>query len=191
MDIDIDFQSEFNALDVFPQWIKASIVKDEQLLPHVCGIYPVSIPVDPVTGLSAIPYEEAEKLGYQKIDFLHLHIYNIFSNREDLRALIDVDPDWDMLLYNQHVSKLFQLSNHGDVLQVTKPRSIEDLADTMALIRPGKRGLLKLYTIKKDTVRKVLYEKEIGGGYSFKKSHAIAYSMIVVLQLHAIKAGIL
>lgn len=189
MDIDIDFKPSFDPQSVF-DWTRASLVRNDLLSAHICGYYPQKIPVDPVTGLSAIPYEEADQNGYTKIDFLHLNLLNNFKSRDEIEQLVEIEPDWNLLLVPSEQKKLFQLSKHGDVLNITRPRSIEELADTLALIRPGKKHLLKLYKSQQKSTRKILYAKD-ETGYSFKKSHAIAYSMLIVLQLHLISAGII
>jgi DNA polymerase III alpha subunit len=89
---------------------------------------------------------------------------------------------WQLLLVPSVVEKLFQLSKHGELLQRLKPSSTLELADALALIRPGKTNMLTMYIKNKDVTRKLLYAKE-QNGYSFKKSHAIAYAMVVELQL--------
>ena len=189
-DVDIDLQTSFKPEKIFDNLVKASMVKNNQLMPHPCGYYGQNIPKDIVTGLSSIPYGEAEELGYLKIDFLHLHVYDYFESREEIDALLEVEPDWGILLVPEEQKKLFQLSKHGDVLSTVKPKSVEELADALALIRPGKKQLLKLYVAQKEATRKALYAKD-DTGYSFKKSHAIAYSLVIILQLHLISAGIL
>lgn len=188
-DIDIDLRTDFDPKKLFP-WARASLVKSDELAQHSCGVYPQGIPVDPLTGLSAIPYKEAEQVGYLKIDFLHLHIYDHFKSRDEIDELLKVEPDWGLLTIPSEQAKLFQLSKHGDVLSAVKPKSIEDLADVLALIRPGKKQLVKLYNSQKDATRRILYAKD-ESGYSFKKSHAIAYAMVIVLQLHLINSGLI
>jgi len=188
-DIDIDLQTSFDPKDLFP-WTRASLVKNEELVQHPCGVYPQAIPEDKLTGLSAIPYKEAEQVGYLKIDFLHLNIYDNFKSRSEIDELLKVEPDWGLLTIPSEQVKLFQLSKHGDVLTAVKPRSIEDLADVLALIRPGKKQLVKLYNTQKEATRRILYAKG-EDGYQFKRSHSVAYAMVIVLQLHLISAGII
>ncbi len=188
MDIDIDFPSSFDAGKYF-NWTRASTVRDGELAPHPCGYYPQKIAVDPVTRLSAIPYEAAEELGYVKVDFLHLSAYNSFSSREQIERLVGVDPDWNLLLVPSIQKKLFQLSNHGDVLNEVRPTNVMELADTLALIRPGKRNLVKLYKSHRESARRILYAKD-EAGYSFKKSHAVAYAYVIVLQLHSFQGSL-
>lgn len=189
MDVDIDLPTSFNPRELF-DWTRASVVKNDELTPHPCGYYPQTIPEDPLTHLSAIPYNQADQLGYYKIDFLHLGVYDYFQSRDEIEELLQIEPDWGLLLIPSEQKKLFQLSKHGDVLTTVKPRSIEELADVLALIRPGKKNLVKLYLAQRDACRRILYAKD-ENGYSFKKSHAIAYAMVIVLQLHLISAGII
>lgn len=189
MDIDIDFPTAFNPTEIFP-WTRASIVKGDNLGPHPCGVYPQNIPIDCITKLAAIPYKEAEELGFYKIDFLHLQIYDHFESRQEIDDLLEVEPDWGILCIPSEQKKLFQLSKHGDILTEIKPKNIEELADVLALIRPGKKQFAKLYRSQKESTRKVLYAKD-ETGYSFKKSHAIAYAMVIVLQMHLISAGLI
>lgn len=188
-DIDIDTPSSFDPTQIF-NWLRASIVKDGQLLPHPCGVHPQTIPKDPISGLAAIPYKDAQELDYFKIDFLHLGVYDYFSSREEIDALLELEPDWSLLTDSTAQQKLFQLSKHGDILNTVQPKNIEELADVLALIRPGKRQLLKLYMAHRESTRRLLYAKD-EQGYSFKKSHSIAYALVIKLQLLLIQSGIL
>jgi DNA polymerase III alpha subunit len=189
MDVDIDTPTSFKPGTLFP-WTRASIVKNGEMGPHPCGYYPQNIPADQITKLSAVPYGDAEELGYMKIDFLHLGVYDYFETREEIDALLEEEPDWGLLLIPSEQVKLFQLAKHGDILTAVKPKCIEELADVLALIRPGKKQLVKLYHSQRDATRRILYAKD-ESGYSFKKSHAIAYALVIVLQLHLISAGII
>lgn len=188
MDIDIDVEPTFDPLKIFPQWARASVVRDGKLTPHPCGVHAQEVPIDPWTNLSAVPYDAAEELGYLKVDFLHLTFYKNFKTRAEIDALLDVEPDWTLLQLPSTWPKLFQLAKHGELLRDLKPKSIEELADCMALIRPGKKNLIGLYKKAPQEVRKALYAKG-EDGYSFKKSHALAYSLVVWLQLHLIEQG--
>jgi DNA polymerase III alpha subunit len=190
MDIDIDVVSSFNS-STFPSAVKASLYKDEKLSPHPCGLYFQDVPTDPLTGLSAIPYETAEELGCFKIDFLHVHVYDHFTSRDEITELLKHDPDWNLLQIPSVVDQLFQISKHHELLTQLKPKSVIELADFLALIRPQKRYLLKYYLEGKTETREYIYKREPGSeGYAFKKAHAIAYALVIVLQLHLIKGGI-
>lgn len=188
MDIDIDFKTSFDPTRIFDQAIPASMVKSNDLVKHPCGHYFQSIPVDPVTKLAAIPYEEAEVLGYFKIDFLHLSTLDHFSSKEQIRELIKLEPDWSLLLIEDNFPKLFQIGKHHQLISVVQPKSVQELADCIALIRPGKKHLLNQYLRNKAATRKELYRRS-DDGYYFKRSHAISYALTIVLQLHLIELG--
>ncbi len=192
MDVDLDFPSSFDPVEYFQQAVRASIVKKGELTKHPVGAYLQNIPRDPVTQLSAIPYEEAEQVGYFKIDFLHLSLLDDFATKEEIRTLLKIEPDWTLLQDEEQVTKLFQIHKHFKILTKIKPTSVQELADCIALIRPGKRHLLDAYTKNKLVVRQELYRRpDEEGQYYFKKGHAVAYALNIILQLHLIKGGIL
>jgi Bacterial DNA polymerase III alpha subunit finger domain len=189
MDVDLDFPTNFDPKTIFDEAIPASMVKKGELTKHPCGHYFQTIPVDEETNLAAIPYEQAEELGYFKIDFLHLSVLDHFESKDEIRALLKIEPDWSLLLDREQVSKLFQIHRHYDLLQKVEPASIQELADCIALIRPAKKHLIDDYINDRDGVRATsLYSKD-DEGYNFKRSHAIAYAMTIVLQLHLIELG--
>lgn len=163
-------------------------MKDDRYTPHPCGVYPQDIDQDPITKLAAIPYDIAENLGFMKLDFLHLSVYKHFKSHDEVCQLVNIDPNWQLLQMPSVVDKLFQLSKHFEVVSKIKPKSVEELADVIALIRPGKRQLVDAYIKNKDVTRRILYTKG-SGEYAFKRSHACAYSMVIILQLHLIEAG--
>jgi len=187
MDVDIDLPSTFRPEALFP-WTRAAVVKDGVMTPHPCGYYPQRIGKDDLTGLAAIPYDVAEQVGYFKVDFLHLSVYDKVTSRPELETFLDTEPNWNLLLSPSVQPKLFQLAKHGDLLDKVRPRDIETLADCMALIRPGKKALLGLYLKAPLECRKALYAQD-DTGYTFKKSHSLAYSLVIVVQLHLIEQG--
>lgn len=190
MDIDLDLQTSFKPEKYFPECVRASRVNNGILTKHNTGVYFQAIPIDSWTNLAAIPYKEAEQLGYIKIDFLHLSVLDDFQSKEEIRVLIKKEPNWNLLQNREAVSKLFHLHKHIDLLRKIKPRSIQEIADCLALIRPGKKHLVEAYLKDKEAIRQILYQKT-KDGYMFKRSHAISYSLTIVLQLHLIEAQIL
>lgn len=187
-DIDIDLPASFKVAKIFPTWARASVLTDGKITQHPCGYYPQTIPTDAYTNLAAIPYEQAEELGYQKLDFLHVTVYDHFKSREEIEELVKLEPNWDLLLLPSVSTQLFQLAKHADMLQSVKPKTVQELADVLALIRPGKRNLLKVYLKDKKLGRQLLYSKG-QDGYTFKKAHAVSYALVVVLQLHLYSVG--
>lgn len=188
MDIDIDVTPKFKPEKIF-KVVNASIVEKDELKKHNVGIYFQSIPVDKVTGYAAIPYKEANDHGFFKIDMLPLHILENFDSKDEIRQLLKIDPDWTMLEDPEVVEKLFHLSKHYDTIQKIQPRSVSDLADCLAIIRPNKIKLADKYLKNKKAIIKELYTKRDPS--DLRKSHAIPYALLIVLQLHLIKAEIL
>lgn len=188
MDIDIDTPTTFHPKKVFGDNVTlASMVLNDKLTKHPCGVYFQHIPVDPITALSAIPHEHAENEGFFKIDFLHLQTLNLFESKKEIRELLKIDPDWEMLTDYEVVKKLFQMSKQYEVLCAIKPKNVEELADAVAIIRTNKIKLLDKYIKNKRSIRKELYTKR--EDKDLRKSHAIPYALIIVLQLHLIKLG--
>lgn len=190
-DIDIDLPTSFKPESIFPTWSKASIydANNQSVKPHPCGVYPQKMAKDPISRLAAIPYNIAEELGYIKLDFLHLAIYDKFSSRQEIVELLELEPDWTLMMAPSVVSKLFQLANHFETVSKIKPKSTEELADVIALIRPGKKSLIGLYLKDRESCRRLLYAKGDSEEFSFKKSHAISYALVIQLQLHLIGLG--
>jgi DNA polymerase III alpha subunit len=181
-DIDIDFADRAAALKLFNH-VTASRIDDNKLAKHNTGVYLHEMPVDPITGLSAIPYQEAEDLGCFKIDFLNVSIYNDIKSEKHLIELMNIEPLWDLLEQQDFVDLLFHVNGHADILKEMKPTSVEQLAAVLAIIRPAKR-----YLIGKDwnTVLTEVWTKPENNEYYFKKSHAIAYATVVVVQMNLI-----
>ena len=190
MDIDLDLKTDFDPLEIFDEAIRASMVKNQDLVKHNVGVYFQTIPVDAMTGLAAIPYEQAEEVGYFKVDFLHLSLLDVFESKKEIRELLKIEPDWSLLMRPDIVPKLFQISKQYDLVSKLAPKSVQELADVIALMRPGKRHLVNAYLKDKTLIREELYRKPDDEKYYFKKSHSVAYALNIVLQLHLIKAGI-
>lgn len=189
-DIDIDLPTKFDPLTYFPTAIRASMLHNDNFVKHNVGVYFQPIPVDHVTGLAAILYEPAEDLGYVKIDFLHIQLLDYFESKAEIQYLIKKEPNWNLLLDEDIIPRLFHLGKHAKLLDQVKPKSIQEIADCIALIRPGKRNLVPAYVKNRKMVRPLLYQKPTDGMMWFKKSHSICYALNVVLQLHLIEAGV-
>ncbi len=181
-DIDIDFADRDLVLDKL-ETITAAIADNGSFKKHNTGIYCHSIPYNPATGLSTIDYKEAEDRGYFKIDFLNVGIYEGVKSEAHLVQLMETEPLWDLLLQDDFVNLLFHVNGHGSILRQMEPKSIEQLAAVLAMIRPAKR-----YLIGKDwtTVMTEVWTKPENDDYFFKKAHAIAYAQAVVVQMNLI-----
>jgi hypothetical protein len=93
------------------------MVDNGKLKQHPVGYYFQDIPVDPLTGLAAIPYGETEEFGYYKIDMLTVHLLKSFDSKAEMRRLQKIEPNWDLLLDEEVVKTLFHLGKHHKVLQ--------------------------------------------------------------------------
>lgn len=187
MDIDIDVTTKINPADIFPNAVSASIVEKGELKKHNVGYYFQKVPIDPQTGLSAIPYKKALDFDYFKIDIIHLKLLDYFSSKKELNEYMMHEPDWGMLLDENVVKKLFHLSRSYSILKQIRPKNVLELADCLALIRPGKTTLINSYTKDKNAVRRELYKKEKPS--DLRKSHALPYAYLVIAQLNLIKEG--
>ncbi len=184
-DIDIDFADRTHALEKINHIVAA--IKDDGFKKHNTGIYCQDIPYNPVTGISTLDYKEAEDRGYFKIDFLNVGIYEGVRDEEHLIQLMETEPLWDLLTQDDFTDLLFHVNGHGNLLRQMKPSSIEELAMCLALIRPAKRNLVgKTWT----EIGQEIWKKPENGEYYFKKAHAVAYAMAIVVQMNLICEGI-
>ena len=179
-DVDIDFFDRDNTLKLFKH-TPATIIKDDKIEKHKTGVYFHAIPNHPVTGQATLDYKEAEDRGYFKIDCLNVNIYKNVKSEQELVELMIQEPDWDMLNNKAIVDQLFHLNGHYEIVSRLKPKSIEQLAAVLAIIRPAKRYLLKQNW---DEIKTNVWKKPADGSYFFKKSHAVAYAQAVVVQMN-------
>lgn len=181
-DIDIDFVDRDQALRLFKHKT-ASREDSGKLVKHNTGVYFHQVPIDIKTGLCSVTYEQAEKQGFFKIDFLNVGIYKGVRNEDHLLHLMNTEPLWDLLEDDGFNGLLFHVNGHGDILRQMKPRNIEQLAAVLAVIRPAKRYLLDRNW---NEVLKEVWIKPARDEYYFKKSHATAYAMAIVVQMNLI-----
>ena len=145
------------------------------------------VPVNAETGLCSVPYDTAEDQGYFKIDFLNVGIYKGVRDEQHLIDLMNQEPIWELLTDSSFNSLLFHVNGNSSILNKLQPKSIEQLAAVLAMIRPAKR-----YLIEKDwtTIMNEVWVKPSNGDYFFKKSHATAYAVAIVVQMNLICEGV-
>lgn len=181
-DIDIDFADRTQALSLL-EHTSASINRDGTWVPHNTGVYVTDIPTDPFTGRASIDYEAAEDRGYTKLDFLNVSLYTQIKNEAHLQELIAQEPEWDRLYDPEFCSKLIHIGNHYDTL-IKMPdavNSIPRMAMLLAVIRPAKRHLIgRTWREVADSV----WDRPADDGYFFKRSHSVAYSHLVVVNMN-------
>jgi hypothetical protein len=177
-DIDIDFADRTKILNII-EHIPASLGEKK----HNTGVYVQEIPVNPLTGTASIEYKEAEQRGYFKIDFLNVSIYKDIKNQEHLDTLMNTEPLWDLLEQQEFSDLLFHVNGHSSILKIVKPKNIEQLAAVLAMIRPAKRHLIGRPW---DEILEEIWIKPTDDEYYFKKAHAVAYAVAIVVQMNLI-----
>ena len=178
-DIDIDFADRSIILDK----IQHRVAKLDSGKKHNTGVYATEIPHNPVDNISTIEHKTAEDRGYFKLDFLNVSIYKDVKNEAHLQELMERKPIWQLLEHKDFVDKVFHLSGHDTLLKQLKPTSVQQLAATLAIIRPAKRHLADKSW---EEIEKEVWLKPTNNEYYFKKAHAFAYAMSVVVHMNLI-----
>lgn len=184
-DIDLDFFDREDILSKIPHVVAGRTERGEYKH-HNTGVYLQKIPVNPLTGIATIDYEEAETRGYFKIDFLNVNAYQGVKNEAHILKLLAVEPLWELMYEKDVCDQLFHINGYHNLVAQLAPKSILDLATVLALIRPGKKHLVPV-CIKEgfQAIQDEVWTKT-EEGYSFKKSHAIGYAHVIVMQLNLI-----
>ena len=179
-DVDIDvFDRDILLKDL--KYIVARIEKDGEHTKHNTGVYFQPIPHDPLTNIATIDHKAANDLGYFKIDFLNNSVYKGIRDEAHLQELVDIEPQWDLLVHKEIVEKLVHVHNYSDLVARLLPNSIQQLAMILAIIRPAKAHLRNSTW---DEIEQTVWEKPTDGSYFFKKSHAHAFALSIVVQLN-------
>ena len=176
-DIDIDFADR----DIILSTLKHRVAKLDSGKKHNTGVYATEVPHNPVDNISTIEHKTAEERGYFKLDFLNVSIYKDVESEKHLTELMERTPLWQLLEHKDFVDKVFHLSGHDSLLKQLKPTSVQQLAATLAIIRPAKRYLAN------ESWEKIMDEvwvKPTNGDYFFKKAHAFAYAMSVIVHMN-------
>jgi DNA polymerase III alpha subunit len=176
-DIDIDFADR----DIVLSQLKHRVAKLNTGKKHNTGVYATEIPHNPVDNLSTIEHKTAEERGYFKLDFLNVSIYKDVRDETHLQELMEKEPLWQLLEHKDFVDNVFHLSGHDSLLKQLKPTSVSQLAATLAIIRPAKRHLADQSWKE---ISKEVWQKPTNGEYYFKKAHAFAYAMSVVVHMN-------
>lgn len=179
-DVDIDMAQRDDLLKLVSH-TPASVIKDRALSKHNTGVYFQNIPVEPLSGYSAVTYKEAEAAGWFKVDFLNNHIYEGVRDEAHLDQLLNTEPMWELLEHAEIVEQLAHINNYASLVATYKPQSISQLAMLLAMIRPAKRHLIGSDW---DEIERTVWQKPGDGSYYFKKAHAIAYAASIVVQLN-------
>ena len=176
-DIDIDFADR----EIILNKIQHRVAKLDTSKKHNTGVYVTECPHNPVDNLSTIDYKTAEERGYFKLDFLNVSIYKDVKDETHLVNLMNKEPLWELLEHEDFSEKVFHLNGHSSLLKLLKPNSVQQLAATLAIIRPAKRYLANESW---ETIMKEVWTKPTNGEYFFKKAHAVSYAMACVVHMN-------
>lgn len=179
-DIDIDVADRNKLLRLIKN-TPAMIERDNKRVKHNTGVYFHEVPENPFNGLCTVDYKKAEGLGYFKLDILNVNIYEKIKDTKELESLLSMEPMWELLEHEDVVKQCFHIHNHFDVVKKMKPKSVDQLAAVLAVIRPAKRHLLGKNW---DIVMSDVWKKPKDNSYYFKKAHAHAYALAIVVQLN-------
>lgn len=186
-DIDIDVPDREKALSSLGKYVQASQINGNIIKPHNVGVYLQDIPEYLKSGMASIDYKDAPNYGFFKIDILTNNVYKEVNTEEELDILLEAEPDWDLLLDENVVTKLAQIHQHYRRLCQWKPRTTLQLAMFIAMIRPSKAYLLESKSWG-EVEGEIWLEPKDGSPY-FKKSHAIAYASTIIIQMNLIRLG--
>jgi len=100
---------------------------------------------------------------------------------------METEPLWVLLEQTEFTNLLFHVNGHENILKQLKPRNIEMLAAVLAVIRPAKRHLLDKSW---EEILEEVWKKPTTDEYYFKKAHAVAYAVAIVVQMNLICEGI-
>ena len=180
-DIDIDLADREQLLQLI-QATPARQLHQGQVRRHNSGVYVTDIPYDPVNACAAIDYEQAEQLGYFKIDLLNMTVYQLITGLEHYKTMLDTEPLWERLWTDTEWTKqLVHVGNYTALLKTMRPDSIPRMAAFISIIRPGKAHLQRQAW---STVFETVWDGDESRGYTFKKSHSISYAALVALHMN-------
>jgi hypothetical protein len=180
-DIDLDLADRNQLLNLI-QATPARQLHQGQVRRHNSGVYVTDIPYDPVNSCASIDYEQAEQLGYFKIDLLNMSVYQLIKSPEHYQQILDQDPVWSQLWDNTEWAKqLVHVGNYTDLLQTMKPDSIPRMAAFISIIRPGKAHLQNKPWSE---VFESVWDGDDSQGFVFKHAHAIGYAALVALHMN-------
>ena len=180
-DIDIDLADRNQLLQLIDA-VPARQLHQGQVRRHNSGVYVTDIPVDPINSCAAIDYETADQLGYFKIDLLNMSVYQLVKNPEHYNTVLSQEPSWDKLWTDSEWAKqLVHVGNYTELLKTMQPDSIPRMAAFISIIRPGKAHL---QNCDWKTVFDSVWDGDVSKGFTFKKSHAISYAMLVKLHMN-------
>jgi hypothetical protein len=182
MDIDIDSADRERILKLIYN-TPASIHREHEIIKHNTGVYVNPVPVNPETGMCTLDHKIAEDMGYIKLDFLNVNVYERIQDNSHLEKLLNTKPNWNKLQDRSFVENIIHINNHYETMQrMPEPvDSIPRMAMMLSVIRPAKRHLIGLPW---KTVAESVWQKHTDSSYYFKHAHAIGYATLVAVNIN-------
>ena len=177
-DVDIDFADRNAILDHV--WNVPAKVTKPTCRKHNSGVYVTDVPYDPIHNYASIDYDEAETRGYFKIDFLNNDVYRLIRDQAHYGELLKRDPPWHRLHDPIFVSKITQIKHYHKLIVSMNVNSIIKMSMLLGLIRPGKKHLQGRSW---EDISKEIWVRPQDDSYMFRKSHAVAYAILVTLHM--------
>lgn len=186
-DVDIDVNKNVERSD-YGKRVPIVNLDKQKMLPHPSGIVIDDIPIDPESGYVPFDYKSLEDVGVIKVDILNNHSYDIFESKAELldyQNRLD-EVDWGWFEDKSFTEQLPHLKGNFHYIDHIRPKSVEELAALLALIRPGKMHLIDTYALTDAQ----LYKRPTNGKMYMKKSHAIAYAVMICVVALKMKSGV-
>ena len=186
-DIDLDLPDRKLLMDLI-RCVPARQTVADKVRSHNSGVYVTNIPYDPVNKVAAIDYTEAENRGYFNLDFLNMNVYKLIESPEHYEHVLSQETDWARLWQDPSwAGQLVHIGNYTDLLKSMQPDSIQRMAAFISIIRPGKAHLQNKPW---EQVFAKVWDGDGSKGYTFKKSHAIGYAMLVRLHMNLLTTNL-
>lgn len=180
-DIDLDFADRDSVLKLIVH-TPARQLHQGQVRRHNSGVYVTDIPYDPVNQCASLDYEQAEQLGYFKIDFLNMSVYQLIRDPAHYDQMLAQQPPWARLWTDPAwAGQLVHVGNYTELLKTMRPDSIPRMAAFISVIRPGKAHLQGKPW---DQVFESVWNGDDSKGFVFKHAHAIGYAALVALHMN-------
>ena len=182
MDIDIDSRDRQHILRLISH-TPATIIRNGIVKTHNTGVYVTPVPEDLLNGRAAFDHRTAEDMGYVKLDFLNISVYEGVRDMSHLHQLMNTPPDWALLNSREFVENVIHINRHYDTIHsMPEPvDSIPRMAMMLSVIRPAKRHLIGKTWNK---VEKEVWTKSDDDSYQFKKAHGVAYAHLVAVHMN-------
>jgi len=102
-----------------------------------------------------------------------------------LVELMTTEPQWNRLWEDREFcEQIVHIGNHYELIKSMRPDSIPRMAMFLAVMRPGKS---KLRNKPWAEINKTVWDRNVDG-YTFRKSHAIAYATLVVVHMNLLNS---